>query len=129
MPRPAWRGCAGQAFDPEKEEEARAFYTQSHILFADRCRAILREKHPDATIFFNSGGADIYHPEYHPSQTHYEMEDLPTALGGYNKMVPRASVMRRYGKDYLGMTGKFHTTWGEFGGYKNPEGRCASRCP
>lgn len=114
-------GMRRAGLDPEKEEDARAYYVQSHILFADRCQAILREKHPDATIFFNSGGADIYRPEYHPSQTHYEMEDLPTAWGGYNKMVPRASVMRRYGKDYLGMTGKFHTTWGEFGGYKNPE--------
>src|SRR5690606_25345949 len=23
-------------------------------------------------------------------------------------------------RDYLGMTGKFHTTWGEFGGFKRP---------
>ena len=22
--------------------------------------------------------------------------------------------------DYLGMTGKFHLSWGEFGGYKHP---------
>ncbi len=22
--------------------------------------------------------------------------------------------------EFLGMTGKFHTTWGEFGGYKHP---------
>ena len=30
--------------------------------------------------------------------------------------------MRRYrDKEYLGMTGKFHTQWGEFGGYKNPD--------
>src|SRR5690606_32597222 len=24
------------------------------------------------------------------------------------------------GADYLGMTGKFHTSWGEFGGFKHP---------
>ena len=29
--------------------------------------------------------------------------------------------MSRYPKEYLGMTGKFHTSWGEFGGYKNPD--------
>ena len=24
------------------------------------------------------------------------------------------------GMEYLGMTGKFHSTWGEFGGFKHP---------
>jgi hypothetical protein len=49
------------------------------------------------------------------------MEDLPTAWGGYNKMPPRARFFKKYGKFYLGMTGKFHYTWGEFGGYKSKD--------
>ena len=31
-----------------------------------------------------------------------------------------AAYVRTLGMDYLGMTGKFHTTWGEFGGFKHP---------
>ena len=27
---------------------------------------------------------------------------------------------RTLNMEYLGMTGKFHTTWGEFGGFKHP---------
>ena len=100
---------------------AKAFYRLTHLEFMKHCDSILHEKHPEATIFFNSGGADIYRPEYHAGQSHYEMEDLPTVWGGYNKMPPRASVMSRYGKEYVGNTGKFHTSWGEFGGYKNPD--------
>ncbi|MBQ4226670.1 MAG: beta-galactosidase trimerization domain-containing protein [Clostridia bacterium] len=114
-------GMKKAGLDPKKKEDARAYYRMSHLAFMKNCTDILHEKHPEATIFFNSGGADIYRPEYHAGQTHYEMEDLPTAWGGYNKMPPRASVMSRYGKEYLGMTGKFHTSWGEFGGYKNPD--------
>ncbi|MFW5995383.1 MAG: beta-galactosidase trimerization domain-containing protein, partial [Spirochaetia bacterium] len=30
-------------------------------------------------------------------------------------------VVSSLGMEYLGMTGKFHTMWGEFGGYKRPE--------
>ena len=115
------RGMKEDGLDPENLEDAKEYYRRSHLRFMKKCTDILHEKHPEATVFFNSGGADIYRPEYHPGQTHFEMEDLPTAWGGYDKMPPRASVMSRYGKDFLGMTGKFHTEWGEFGGYKNPE--------
>lgn len=114
-------GMKRAGLDPSNIEDARKYYRMSHLEFMKNCTDILHEKHPDATVFFNSGGAEIYRPEYHQGQTHYEMEDLPTAWGGYNKMPPRASVMSRYGKEYLGMTGKFHTSWGEFGGYKNPD--------
>ena len=115
------KGMKECGLDPDNLDDAKAYFRRLHIDFAANCRKILHEKHPDATIFFNSGGAEIYMPEYHDSQTHFEMEDLPTVWGGYDKMVPRASVMARYGKSYLGMTGKFHTSWGEFGGYKSPD--------
>ncbi|MBQ3669584.1 MAG: beta-galactosidase trimerization domain-containing protein [Clostridia bacterium] len=115
------KGMREAGLDPKKPEDARAYYRMNHLRFMKNCTDILHKKHPEATIFFNSGGAEIYRPEYHAGQTHYEMEDLPTAWGGYNKMPARAAVMSRYGKEYLGMTGKFHTSWGEFGGYKNPD--------
>ena len=114
------KGMKELGMDPENEADAEAYYRMKHLEFMKKCSDILHEKHPEATIFFN-GGADIYRPEYHTSHSHIEMEDLPTAWGGYNKMPPRASFMSRYDMEYLGMTGKFHTTWGEFGGYKNPD--------
>lgn len=115
------KGMKEEGLDPDSKADAQEYYRRSHLRFMAECDRILHEKHPEATIFFNSGGAEIYRPEYHAGQTHYEMEDLPTAWGGYDKFPPRASFMSRYDKEYLGMTGKFHTEWGEFGGYKNPE--------
>lgn len=113
-------GMTKMGLDPEKEADAEKYYHLKRYEFMERTARILHEKHPEATIFFN-GGADINKPEYLKYHTHLEMEDLPTAWGGYNKMPPRASLMARTGKEFLGMTGKFHTVWGEFGGYKNPE--------
>lgn len=116
------KGMMEEGLDPANKNDAREYYRRSHLRFMAECDRILHEKHPEATIFFNSGGAEIYRPEYHAGQTHFEMEDLPTAWGGYDKFPPRASFMSRYAdKEYLGMTGKFHTEWGEFGGYKNPD--------
>ncbi len=112
------KGMLEMGLDPTKPEDGKKYYTKKHCDFMTKCGAILHEKHPDATIFFNSGGADQYHPEYHFGSTHFEMEDLPTDWGGYDKMPTRARFFANTGKDYLGMTGKFHTSWGEFGGFK-----------
>lgn len=112
-------GMAKLGMDPESEEDAQEYYRQNRIAFMKKCAEILHKYHPDATIFFN-GGASINRPEYHPYATHYEMEDLPTAWDGYDKFPIRAKCFQRYGKPYVGMTGKFHLDWGEFGGFKTP---------
>lgn len=97
------------------------YFEEKHIAFMNNCGNILRKHHPNATIFFNSGGAEIDKPQYHPYETHYEMEDLPTVWGGYSKMAPRARFFEKTGKYFLGMTGKFHLSWGEFGGFKTKD--------
>jgi len=111
------KGMKKEGFNPDNEEDAKAYFTLKWQRFMTGCTEILREKHKDATIFFNSG-ANPYETQWHDWQTHFEMEDLPTTWGGYDKMPPRAKYFARSGKDYLGMTGKFHTMWGEFGGFK-----------
>ena len=45
---------------------------------------------------------------------------IPTGGWGYDHFPMSASYVRNLGKDYLGMTGKFHASWGEFGGFKHP---------
>ena len=79
-------------------------------------------KRPDCTIFFNSGGASIDQPEYWEYSTHFEMENLPSSSPeGYDAIVNRSKFFRETGKVVYGMTGKFHTDWGEFGGFKHPD--------
>lgn len=79
-------------------------------------------KRPDCTIFFNSGGASIDHPEYWRYSTHFEMENLPTrSAEGYDGIINRSKFFKETGKIVYGMTGKFHTDWGEFGGFKHPD--------
>ena len=115
------KGMKKMGLNPASLADAKKYYIQKHCDFMRKCGAILHDKHPDATIFFNSGGADQYQPAYHFGSTHFEMEDLPTDWGGYDKMPTRARFFANSGKDYLGMTGKFHTSWGEFGGFKCAE--------
>ena len=116
------KGMRSEGLDPASDRDAEEYDRRVHLRFMDECTRILHKKHPDASIVFNSGGAEVYHPEYHRGQSHFELEYLSATRGGFNVLPGRASYMSRYGKEMLHMTGKFHTEWGEVGGYKNPEG-------
>ena len=113
-------GMKEMGLDPNSYEDAKKYYTAKRIEFMKEMTAIVHSYRKDATVFYN-GGANMDRTEYHPYQTHYELEDLPTAWGGYDLMPIRSKWFEKYGKPFLGMTGKFHHAWGEFGGFKNKE--------
>lgn len=53
------------------------------------------------------------------SFTHFELESLPSGDWGYQHFPITARYARKLGKDCMGMTGKFHTAWGDFHSLKN----------
>jgi len=53
--------------------------------------------------------------------TQQELEDLPTAWGGYDKLPYEAKYHLSQGSKIIAMSGKFHKAWGEFGGFKHPD--------
>ncbi|MGC4046062.1 MAG: beta-galactosidase trimerization domain-containing protein [Armatimonas sp.] len=82
--------------------------------------AFVRAKAPEATIFYNSGHVGTKHRPSKESYTHYELESLPSGGWGYLHFPQAMRYGRTLGHECLGMTGKFHTSWGDFGSYKNP---------
>lgn len=114
------QGMRRMGLDPENLEDARRYFIEKRLELMRRLNAVVLKKNPNATIFYN-GAAEKYLPQYHSMMTHYELEDLPTTWGGYDKLPLRVSFFNRTGKPVIGMTGKFHRSWGEFGGYKNPD--------
>lgn len=115
------KGMAQLGLDPDNRADGQRYFVLKRQTFMQKCNEILQHYHPNATIFFNSGGANMKLPEYHALQSHFEMEDLPTAWGGYDKLPLRAKFFKATGKHIVGMTGKFHLDWGEFGGFKTKE--------
>ena len=113
-------GMRKEGLDPEVPSDAHEFFARTRKRFMKAAYDILKEYNPEGTIFCN-GCASIYGAQWHDYQTHFEMEDLPTAGGRYDKMPMRAKYFVKSGKPYIGMTGKFHTDWGEFGGFKTPD--------
>ena len=80
----------------------------------------------DASIFYN-GLTVLERKEnllyrVHENSTKNDLEDLPTTWGGYDKIATQSRYFHNYeNKPIIGMSGKFHTSWGEFGGFKYPE--------
>lgn len=115
------KGMQLMGMNPENIDDCIKYFEEKRLVFTEKCAEILHSYYPDATIFFNSGGADMKNLHRIKYETHIEMEDLPTAWGGYDKMPLRAKVFKQTGLDYFGMTAKFHLDWGEFGGFKTKE--------
>jgi len=82
--------------------------------------AACRRDNPDMPVFHNSGHIMRGRRNVLRHFSHLELESLPTGGWGYDHFPVSAKYCMNLDLDFMGMTGKFHTTWGEFGGYKHP---------
>ncbi|MEL7237957.1 MAG: beta-galactosidase trimerization domain-containing protein [Planctomycetota bacterium] len=108
--------------DPENEQHRKDFAKRVmrdwQLETTDFLRG-LPQWTPGKTIFYNSGHLGPRHRDGHEAFTHFEVESLPSGAWGYLHFPLSASYARTLGKPTLGMTGKFHTAWGDFHSYKN----------
>lgn len=89
--------------------------------YCDRVDEAMQLHANGIAVIHNDGGAIFQGRNVAFRNTgHLELESLPTGGWGYDHFPRAAAYARTLGKEFLGMTGKFHTTWGEFGGYKHP---------
>ena len=114
------RDMAAEGYDPEKEEDRQRFARRTLVKYYEKITAAARCVNPDLPVFHNKGilpgNRDLL-----PFYSHLELESLPTGGWGYDHFPLLAAFCRTLDDyDFLGMTGKFHTTWGEFGGFKHP---------
>lgn len=86
--------------------------------YFQRTTAACHRKNPELRVFHNSGHIAKGALEVLKYNSHLEIESLPTGGWGYDHFPLSAKYVATTGFDFLGMTGKFHTTWGEFGGFK-----------
>ena len=107
--------------DPSDEDARRRFGLQVISEFKNDMTEFVRGFSDDCTIFYNEGHIS---PSIYPAldaYTHLELESLPSGEWGYVHFPVTARYARTLPKPILGMTGKFHTEWGDFHSYKNRE--------
>lgn len=112
-------GMEKEGLDPSKLED-RQIYGQMLINeFKEDMTAFVRQFNKDCTIFYNKGHVGPAHRPAVDFYTHFELESLPSGGWGYMHFPIAVRYARNLGLDCLGMTGKFHTSWGDFHSFKN----------
>jgi len=113
-------GMLAAGLDPADPAARCAFGLQVVNRFKAEMTAFVRQFNPDCTIFYNAGHIGPRHRAVADAYTHWELESLPSGGWGYMHFPVAMRYARTLGLDCLGMTGKFHTSWGDFHSYKNP---------
>ncbi|MBP8128103.1 MAG: beta-galactosidase trimerization domain-containing protein [Candidatus Hydrogenedentes bacterium] len=114
-----WRAMAGAHLNPDCEDERKAFGRGVLHRFQRDMTAFVRRFNNDCAIFYNAGHIGPRHRPIADTYTHFEIESLPSGGWGYMHFPLAARYARTLGLDCLGMTGKFHTSWGDFHSFKN----------
>ena len=115
------RQMLAAGLDPSDEDARRRFGLRVISAFKNDMSRFVRGFSDDCTIFYNEGHIS---PSIYPAldaYTHLELESLPSGEWGYVHFPVTARYARTLPKPILGMTGKFHTEWGDFHSYKNRE--------
>jgi hypothetical protein len=95
---------------------------EQDLAFFKRVTDICQKKTPRASIFYNCT-VDTQMHEVEPYITHFEVESLPTSgdAWGYLHYPIVGRQARTQGKEMIGMTGRFHRSWADFGGLKTQD--------
>jgi hypothetical protein len=106
--------------NPEKEADRVESSRQALLKYYRMTTEAAKSGRSDMPIFHNAGHISRGVNDLLNYVSHLELESLPTGGWGYDHFPLSAKYACNLPFDFLGMTGKFHTTWGEFGGYKHP---------
>lgn len=122
--RPCWcSACRSRmkalGIDISDDNAVRSFAADSMDRFKAKMTALVRTYSKDCTIFYNAGHIGPSTKKSAGDYTHFELESLPSGSWGYLHFPVTARYARKLGMDCLGMTGKFHTEWGDFHSLKN----------
>jgi len=106
--------------DPYDDDAAYRNGVEVYKKYALRMREAVDKYKPGLPIFHNAGHLECGRRDFAHMNSHLELESLPTGGWGYDHFPMSAAYARTLGMEYVGMTGKFHLSWGEFGGFKHP---------
>jgi hypothetical protein len=107
--------------DAEDLLAVETYYRKVRLDFIRSVEETVHDYVPDATIVHNHT-TDAWLGETIPWQNQVDVESLPTdGTWGYLHYPVYARYARTFGRPIVGMTGRFHRSWGDFGGLKTAD--------
>ncbi len=117
-----------EGLNPDDDGDVFKFGQKVYRNYLDRVYDAVKKHNSETVIYQNSGHLSKGRRDLVDTLEHYELESLPTGGWGYDHFPMSAAYARTLCDNYLGMTGKFHGTWGEFGGFKHPNALIYEAC-
>lgn len=114
------RTARERGIDPQNKNDMKPMWEETYARYTERTNEAVHKHKPGLPVFHNGGHIPQGRRDLARRNTHLELESLPTGGWGYDHFPLSARYAQGLGMNFLGMTGKFHTSWGEFGGYKHP---------
>ncbi|WP_071130877.1 alpha-amylase family protein [Enterococcus timonensis] len=115
--------CVGemekQGIDLQNEQAVNLFSIEVTKRFKKEMSEFIRARKSDSHIFYNDGSMGPTIRENIDDYSHFEVEALASSQWGYGYFPIAGRYAKNLGKDFLGMTSKFHIGWSDFGSYKN----------
>lgn len=113
-----------KGYDPSKGEDRERHSIEAARQVMDRLSRQVHAKCPSASVVFNCRQRIDDRPWYSfrneiPYCTQIDIESLPSGGWGYNHFPVFSRYNRMFGRETVGMNGRFHKSWADFGGMKN----------
>ena len=113
----AKKGMLAMRLDPLVEADRNTYAMHVASRYMKLLHDQVKKAHPESGVYFNSRPLSLL-PHDLNYMTHVEIEGLPTGGWGYMYFPMNVRYVRNFKTPYLGMTARFHRTWGDFGGMK-----------
>lgn len=121
------KGCYGdeclstmrdQGMDMHDHEAVVAFQNDRKLEFVRRIRQLIDRKRPEATYYLNG----VPYKFQRDIASHLDIESLPAGGWGYIDFPWKVRRLRNYVDHLVRLTGRFHESWGDFGGLRTQAG-------
>jgi len=112
-------GMEAEGLDPADPEVRWQYGVKISDRFKQEVSELIRRHDKNATIFYNVGHIGPSIRSTMDTYSHLELESLPSGGWGYLHYPATMRYTRNLGIECMGMTGKFHTAWGDFHSFKN----------
>ncbi|WP_173185710.1 hypothetical protein [Paenibacillus alginolyticus] len=102
------------SLDENNPDHRKQLAKKVYLNYLQKTSELIWSLNPETRLYHNCCTEKMGEKQYYPFYSHYDIESLPTGGWGYDYFTSMVRYIRKQDFQYLGMTGKFHKSWGEF---------------
>lgn len=110
-----------EGLNPTNPADRKKFALETYHRWVREANERVKKINPHYNVSFNKGHVGVTEDKVRDCYSYYAIESLPGAEWGYMDFPISVKYNRNFGVDCLGMTGRFHTEWGDFSSFRNQE--------